>query len=183
MPNHWRNYPINADSCAAWLEGAIEGKADVAFGPPSLRLFLCHTIERQSIQISPHLCGYSRAIAKANRRLDYLFKGKPMFTLTFQTASRAITLRFAAVVVATTLSTAAWATTGRDAVGMCIDSTASGARCGWAVSKDGSIDICNKNGCVTCPSATAECTPAKKRPKQPLKYSATPAERLLASPR
>jgi hypothetical protein len=45
------------------------------------------------------------------------------------------------------------ATTGREAVGMCIDSTAKGARCGWAVSKDGSIDICNKNGCVTCPSA------------------------------
>lgn len=106
-----------------------------------------------------------------------------MFTLTFDRASRPVALRFATLVVATTLSTAAWATTGREAVGMCIDSTASGARCGWAVSKDGSIDVCNKNGCVTCPSATAECTVANKRPKKALKYSATPAERLLNSPR
>jgi hypothetical protein len=61
--------------------------------------------------------------------------------------------------------TPASATTGREAVGMCIDSTATGARCGWAVSKDGSIDICNKNGCVTCPSAEGTCTVAKIKPK------------------
>lgn len=52
------------------------------------------------------------------------------------------------------------ATDGRTAVGMCIDSTASGARCGWAVGSDGSIDICNKNGCITCPSAEGECAVA-----------------------
>ena len=51
---------------------------------------------------------------------------------------------------------------GRTAVGKCIDSTATGARCAWSVSKDGSIDICNKNGCITCPSATGTCTKAKK---------------------
>jgi len=88
-----------------------------------------------------------------------------------------------ALVATAMLSTAASATTGREAVGMCIDSTASGARCGWAVSKDGSIDVCNKNGCVTCPSATANCTVAKKPPKRQLKYSVTPADRLLNSPR
>jgi hypothetical protein len=66
------------------------------------------------------------------------------------------------------LSSPAWAIDGRTAVGMCIDSTASGARCGWSVSKDGSIDICNKNGCVTCPSATSECTVAHKTPVQKL---------------
>ncbi|MBW4419833.1 MAG: hypothetical protein KME13_11460 [Myxacorys californica WJT36-NPBG1] len=66
------------------------------------------------------------------------------------------------------LSSPAWAIDGRTAVGMCIDSTASGARCGWSVSKDGSIDICNKNGCVTCPSATGECKVARQTPvRQP----------------
>jgi hypothetical protein len=59
----------------------------------------------------------------------------------------------------------AWAIDGRTAVGMCIDSTASGARCSWAVNDKGEIDICNKNGCVTCPSATEECTVAMKRPR------------------
>ena len=58
----------------------------------------------------------------------------------------------------------AWATDGRTAVGMCIDSTAGGALCEWAVNDKGEIDICNKNGCVTCPSATGECTVAMKRP-------------------
>ena len=59
----------------------------------------------------------------------------------------------------------AWATDGRTAVGMCIDSTASGARCAWSVNDKGEIDICNKNGCVYCPSATKECTAAIKRPR------------------
>lgn len=61
-------------------------------------------------------------------------------------------------------TTPTWATDGRTAVGMCIDSTASGARCGWSVNNKGEIDICNKTGCVYCPSATAECVVAKKRP-------------------
>lgn len=59
----------------------------------------------------------------------------------------------------------AWATDGRTAVGMCIDSTASGARCAWSVNDKGEIDICNKNGCVYCPSATEQCTVASKRPR------------------
>lgn len=59
----------------------------------------------------------------------------------------------------------AWAIDGRTAVGMCIDSTASGARCAWAVNDKGEIDICNKNGCVTCPSATGQCSVARKRPR------------------
>lgn len=54
---------------------------------------------------------------------------------------------------------------GRTAVGMCIDSTASGARCVWSVNPKGEVDICNKNGCVTCPSATKECTMASTRPR------------------
>lgn len=51
---------------------------------------------------------------------------------------------------------------GRTAVGMCIDSK---IRCAWSVNDKGEIDICNKNGCVYCPSATEECTVAKKRPR------------------
>jgi len=54
---------------------------------------------------------------------------------------------------------------GRTAVGMCIDSTASGARCSWSVNGQGEIDICNKNGCVHCPSATSECTMARTGPR------------------
>ena len=58
------------------------------------------------------------------------------------------------------------ATDGRTAVGMCIDSK---IRCAWSVNDKGEIDICNKNGCVYCPSATEECTMAKKRPR-PSRY-------------
>jgi hypothetical protein len=60
-----------------------------------------------------------------------------------------------------------WAIDGRTAVGQCIDMTATGARCGWSVSQDGSIDICTKSGCITCPSATDECTLANKAPRRP----------------
>jgi hypothetical protein len=65
------------------------------------------------------------------------------------------------------LAAPAAATDGRTAVGMCIDSTASGARCGWAVGSDGSIDICNKNGCITCPSAEGECSVVPDLKHQP----------------
>lgn len=65
------------------------------------------------------------------------------------------------------LSTPAFATDGRTAVGMCIDSTASGARCAWSVNDQGEIDICNKNGCVYCPSATDECTVVSKTRPRP----------------
>jgi hypothetical protein len=92
-----------------------------------------------------------------------------MLSLTSSKIPRVATLAFALAVAM--VSTPAAAINGRDAVGQCIDSTASGSRCGWAVSKDGSIDICNKNGCVTCPSATAECTMARKNPKQRFDYS------------
>jgi len=58
------------------------------------------------------------------------------------------------------------ATDGRTAVGMCIDSTATGARCVWNVNEKGEIDICNKNGCVTYASATAPCkVAARGRPR------------------
>jgi hypothetical protein len=67
------------------------------------------------------------------------------------------------------LSSPAIATTGREAVGMCIDSTASGARCAWSVNKKGEIDICNKSGCVHCPSATEQCNVVPKRqPQKPV---------------
>jgi hypothetical protein len=61
----------------------------------------------------------------------------------------------------------AFAINGRDAVNVCIDSTASGARCEWSVNKKGEVDICNKSGCVTCPSATGECTTASKTRPRP----------------
>jgi hypothetical protein len=70
-------------------------------------------------------------------------------------------------IAVTFVSTPASATDGRTAVGMCIDSTASGARCAWSVNDKGEIDICNQNGCVTCPSATEECTVAKTGREQP----------------
>jgi len=59
----------------------------------------------------------------------------------------------------------AFATKGREAVGMCIDSTASGNRCAWSVNDKGEIDICNKNGCVYCPGADQDCKVTKSRPK------------------
>jgi hypothetical protein len=62
-------------------------------------------------------------------------------------------------------ATPAFAIDGRNAVGVCIDSTASGARCAWNVNEKGEIDICNKSGCVYCASATAECAPARGRPR------------------
>ena len=43
---------------------------------------------------------------------------------------------------------------------MCIDSTAGGARCAWDVNSKGEINICNKSGCVFCPSADGECSVA-----------------------
>jgi hypothetical protein len=71
-----------------------------------------------------------------------------------------------AAVVAVFGFSPASATDGRTAVGMCIDSTASGARCEWSVNDKGEIDICNKNGCVYCPSATSQCTVASRvRPR------------------
>jgi hypothetical protein len=84
-----------------------------------------------------------------------------------QTTFQPSVMTFAAIVAAivVTLSTPALAIDGRTAVGICIDSTASGARCGWSVNDKGEIDICNSSGCVFCPSATGECTVARGRPR------------------
>ena len=69
--------------------------------------------------------------------------------------------------VTLTVSTPASATKGREAVGMCIDSTANGSRCAWSVNDKGEIDICNKNGCVYCPSATSDCTVVSRARPRP----------------
>ena len=67
------------------------------------------------------------------------------------------------------LASPAQVTDGRTAIGICIDSTASGARCEWSVNDKGEIDICNKNGCVYCSSATSQCTGASRtRPRSRL---------------
>jgi hypothetical protein len=80
-----------------------------------------------------------------------------------------VTFLFTGMIVAAIAlasSTPAFAINGRDAVGVCIDSTAGGARCAWSVNDKGEIDICNKSGCVTCPSADGECVvAAKTRPR------------------
>ena len=74
----------------------------------------------------------------------------------------------------------ALATDGRTAVGMCIDSTASGARCSWSVNDKGEIDICNKNGCVYCASATAQCVVASRSRPRP-RYSIPAGAELSTS--
>jgi hypothetical protein len=76
-----------------------------------------------------------------------------------------MTIGVIAAVIALTVATPTFAIDGRTAVGICIDSTASGARCAWSVNDEGEIDICNKSGCVYCPSATSECEVARKRPR------------------
>jgi hypothetical protein len=79
---------------------------------------------------------------------------------------------FAAMLIVTA-ATPALAIDGRTAVGVCIDSTASGA---WSVNDSGEIDICNKSGCVYCKSATDQCTAAAKgrpHPTRPLPVGAT----------
>jgi hypothetical protein len=100
-----------------------------------------------------------------------------MFKRIFKKSFRRVTFILAAalVAIATTLPVPAFATNGRTTVGMCIDSTASGAHCAWSVNDKGEIDVCNKRGCVYCPSATAECTAAKgrKRPIRTLSVGST----------
>lgn len=91
-----------------------------------------------------------------------------MLSTNSRTVFRLTGMMFAALVAAFvfSLSTPSSATDGRTAVGMCIDSTASGNRCAWSVNDKGEIDICNKNGCVYCPSAEGQCTvAAKTRPR------------------
>jgi hypothetical protein len=79
----------------------------------------------------------------------------------FRMTVRLAILTFASMLIVTA-ATPALAIDGRTAVGVCIDSTASGARCEWSVNDKGEIDICNKSGCVYCPSATGECAAAAK---------------------
>jgi hypothetical protein len=84
---------------------------------------------------------------------------------------------FAGLVVLTVFvfSTPSFATKGREAVGMCIDSTASGARCAWSVNDKGEIDICNKNGCIYCPSADGDCSVVSRNRPRPHPQGALPA--------
>jgi hypothetical protein len=92
-----------------------------------------------------------------------------MSIFSFQRVSSTAGLTFAAILVAfvCVMSAPSSATDGRTAVGMCIDSTASGARCAWSVNDKGEIDICNKNGCVYCPSAEGQCSVASRSRPRP----------------
>ena len=92
-------------------------------------------------------------------------------TLTLTPAGTAAMLRAAAMIFGTivavlTLSTSASAETGREAVGRCIDTNGPGSRCAWSVNAKGEHDICDRNGCKYCASATSECVAASEgRPK------------------
>lgn len=95
--------------------------------------------------------------------------------LHFRMTPRLAVLSCAAILMVSAASPA-MAVDGRTAVGICIDSTASGARCEWSVNDKGEIDICNKSGCVYCPSATGDCTAAARgrpRPTRPLPVGTT----------
>jgi hypothetical protein len=63
---------------------------------------------------------------------------------------------------------------GRTAVAICIDGTASGSQCVWSANEKGEVDICNKDGCIYCPSGKAECTAAtgRSRPTRALPVGA-----------
>ena len=102
-----------------------------------------------------------------------------MFKLIFGNAFRhgAIMLAATLVMIAATLSTPALAIDGRNAVGLCIDRTANGARCAWSVNDKGEVDVCNSSGCVYCPSATSECTAAKGRTRRPGRCPSAPQSR------
>lgn len=88
-----------------------------------------------------------------------------MLNSAFRVTIRLAVLTLSAMLIVTA-ATPALAVDGRTAVGICIDSTASGARCAWSANDKGEIDICNKSGCVYCPSATGDCTAAARgRPR------------------
>jgi hypothetical protein len=101
--------------------------------------------------------------------------------LAFQSAFRLAVMTFAAILIGAA-ATPALAIDGRTAVGVCVDSNASGARCAWSMNDKGEIDICNKSGCVYCPSATGECTAARGRtkPTRTLPVGATVKTPLLS---
>jgi len=93
-----------------------------------------------------------------------------------------VTAKAFVAILIVTAATPASAIDGRTAVGACIDSTASGARCEWSVNDKGEIDICNKSGCVYCASGTAECTAAAKgrpRPTRTLPVGAVVGTKVL----
>lgn len=89
----------------------------------------------------------------------------PSLPVRFLSTGMAFAMIIAMIAVAS--PTPAFATTGRDAVGMCIDSTAEGSRCEWNVNDKGEIDICNQNACIYCASATAECDPPSEKKSRP----------------
>jgi hypothetical protein len=108
-----------------------------------------------------------------------------MFAFAYQTKSRTAVVVLAAIAAlgVASLATPAFAVDGRTAVGMCIDGTAKGLRCGFSVNDKGEIDICNKNGCVYCKSATDQCTMARQgrpKPTRPLPAGATVNTKLGA---
>src|SRR4051812_10244545 len=107
--------------------------------------------------------------------------GNAMLNAAMQMIIRVEAMTFAAILIVTA-ATSALAIDGRSAVGVCVDSNASGARCAWSVNDKGEIDICNKSGCVYCASATSECTAAARgrtRPTRTLPVGATVKTPLL----
>jgi hypothetical protein len=63
-------------------------------------------------------------------------------------------LLVAAIALLPAYTGAAYATNGRQAVGMCTDQP----DCSWSRLKDGSIFITKGDKVITCPSAEAQCT-------------------------
>jgi hypothetical protein len=93
----------------------------------------------------------------------------------FQMTVRLAVMTFVAILIGAA-ATPASAIDGRTAVGVCIDSTAGGARCAWSVNDKGEIDICNQSGCVYCKSGTDECTTTARgraKPTRTLPVGAT----------
>lgn len=84
------------------------------------------------------------------------------------------------LVALVTLATPASATSGRQAVGMCIDAPG----CTWAMDKDGkNIDILTADGTyIHCADATSECTiPRRAGPSK--KLNAAPMGGVFATSR
>lgn len=67
----------------------------------------------------------------------------------------------AAIATAAFATVPAYATTGRDAVGMCIDNQSKG--CVWLMDNKGQIEIITgDNRYITCPDAKSQCTLHRK---------------------
>jgi hypothetical protein len=103
----------------------------------------------------------------------------------FRIPTRPIIISFAIALTAFALPASAM--DGRTAVEICINATASGENCVWAVNDKGEVDICSKSGCVYCPSATGECkeAAARDRPTRTLPLGArvsTPVGTIKVTP-